>query len=309
MYGLEHRSTGIVKKLQQPFQFDARKLSKGNESFRPLFVGISWPSLWSWKVFNTIGILSSYFTKADDADEVGLIWGNRILRDILIPFKKEQNIPLILIGHSLGARLLTRALFSSPLISTEPTKSIDINRSDVDLVIGLEGAFSVRRFIYGEGLEGYPYANFSNYAKNYVFTWSKHDKANPVTGFYGARYIGGKYVNKYTRKFDLFSHYKIKIMSNDDTDKLDDNFLDKNFNRKFKNVESDGAKVSWENHFNSSPVLSEYSEYQSPIYPISIVDASELIYYHPYYKDGNAHNDIYTPGIAEFIWNCINNIQ
>jgi hypothetical protein len=41
---------------------------------------------------------------------------------------------------------------------------------------------------------------------------------------------------------------------------------------------------------------------------ISIVDASELIYYNVHFKPLRAHNDIYTPGIAEFIWNCINNL-
>jgi len=42
---------------------------------------------------------------------------------------------------------------------------------------------------------------------------------------------------------------------------------------------------------------------------ISIVDASELIYYRSYFNGGKAHNDIYTPGIAKFIWSCIDNIQ
>jgi hypothetical protein len=77
------------------------------------------------------------------------MWGNRILRDILIPLKKEKDIPLILIEHSLGARALTRALFSSPLVPTKLTDSHD--KSDVDLMIGLEGAFSVRRFIHDKG--------------------------------------------------------------------------------------------------------------------------------------------------------------
>ncbi len=70
----------------------------------------------------------------------------------------------ILIGHSLGVRVLTRALFSSPLVPTKLTNSTDdIKKSDVDLVIGLEGAFSVRRFIHDKGIEGYPYERFKDY--------------------------------------------------------------------------------------------------------------------------------------------------
>jgi hypothetical protein len=42
---------------------------------------------------------------------------------------------------------------------------------------------------------------------------------------------------------------------------------------------------------------------------ISIVDASKLIKDKPYGKGGNAHSDIYTPGIANLIWDCIHNIE
>ena len=42
---------------------------------------------------------------------------------------------------------------------------------------------------------------------------------------------------------------------------------------------------------------------------ISMVDASDLIMNNPYDKGGNAHSDIYTPGIARFIWDCIGNLK
>jgi len=257
----------------------------GEKPFRPLFVGISWPSLWSWKVFKSIGVLASFFPKADDADEVGLIWGNRILRDILIPLKKDKNIPLILVGHSLGSRVLTRALFSSPLVRTKSTDEISI--SDVDLLIGLEGAFSARRFINKKldfwSWEGYPYEKFQEYAGKFVFTWSEHDKANPMSFIYGTRYIGGEPGYKYTKRFrNIFDNFSIKT-----------NGADNNYNIIYAGM-VDEAK--WMDSFGNSS-------------KISIVDASKLIFYHPYYKGGKAHNDIYTPGIAKFIWDCIDNLQ
>ena len=252
---------------------------EGTKPFRPLFVGISWPSLWKWKVFKYVGILTSYFPKADDADEMGLIWGNRILRDILIPIKNEKGIPLILIGHSLGARVLTRALFSSPAVPTDLES--EPARKDVDLFIGLEGAFSVRRFIHNKGWEGYPYENFDDYAKKFVFTWSEHDGANPKAGIYGAKYIGGKAVYKYSKKFDILQHFTIK------TDGTHNNY-----NMIYSGVQDE---VKWKQGLENSS-------------KISIIDASELIYYLPYFKGGNAHNDIYTPGIANFIWDCIDNL-
>ncbi|GAX59335.1 hypothetical protein SCALIN_C02_0014 [Candidatus Scalindua japonica] len=273
----------------------------GREPFRPLFVGISWPSLWKWKVFKYTGIISSYFAKADDADEVGLVWANRVLRDILVPLKREKEIPLIIVGHSLGSRALTRALFSAPLVPTVLVDSSDdIKKSDIDLVIGLEGAFSVRRFLKGKGLEGYPYEKFADYARKFVFTWSSHDTATEAPVIYGTRYIGSESGYNYTSKFDSFEHFKINVEEIDQAsavkgqrDKKKKKYkLDINYNRIFKDVQD---SMKWKNSFTDAS-------------KISIVDASELIYYHPYQKGGNAHNDIYTPGVADFIWSCIDNI-
>jgi hypothetical protein len=42
---------------------------------------------------------------------------------------------------------------------------------------------------------------------------------------------------------------------------------------------------------------------------ISIVDTTNLVKNKPYGKGGNAHSDIFTPGIASFIWNCISNLE
>lgn len=129
---------------------ECEKCYKGKGPFKPLFIGISWPSEWRAKYFGNFIRLLSYGNKADDADEVGLIWVNIILRDILVPIKKDENIPLILIGHSFGARVITRAVFSYRLIDDSklpesiPTKkSLKPNFNDIDLVVGLQGAFSI----------------------------------------------------------------------------------------------------------------------------------------------------------------------
>ncbi|EOV8180916.1 hypothetical protein ACOIQQ_005466, partial [Raoultella planticola] len=50
------------------------KEEKYNRDFRPLVIGITWPSYWSTGLVNVV----SYPNKANDADELGLIWLNKI---------------------------------------------------------------------------------------------------------------------------------------------------------------------------------------------------------------------------------------
>jgi hypothetical protein len=146
-----------------------------------LFIGISWPSEWRSKFLGGFISSLSYSVKADDADEVGILWVNRILWNILVPLKKERNIPLILIGHSFGARVITRAIFSHGLIdpekiNKESPETRQKSTYDIDLAIGLQGAFSINRFIPGEGEEGSPYRTFSTntYVKKFVHYFVKN---------------------------------------------------------------------------------------------------------------------------------------
>ena len=251
---------------------------KNKENFKPLFVGISWPSEWSWSFFEGFGKLLSYPVKADDADEVGFLWGSQILRDILVPLKHDNEIPLIIIGHSFGTRLLSRAVFSAPLSGTPPQSS------DIDLFVGLQGAISVNRFITKKGREGYPYENFKDYARKFIFTWSEHDSANPIASWVtGAEHIGGSAGYKESTKYsNIFEQFKVVVQAD----------TDNNYDFVFDRVDSSS---NWVSSFNTPN-------------KISIIDASNLIYNNPYGKGGNAHSDIYTPGVAQLIWSAIDNL-
>lgn len=86
---------------------------------------------------------------------------------------------------------------------------------DIDLVVGLQGAFSISRFIPKNGKEGSPYSDFAKnkYAKKFVFTWSRYDFANPIAKFFtGASHIGGVYGHEVSLAHqDIFHHYKIEV--------------------------------------------------------------------------------------------------
>ena len=132
-----------------------------NNDFRPLVIGFTWPSVWfgienSWLKKNT-AFISSYFTKQDDADEIGFTIANWVVHNVVLKAKDEVkeyckdngkrdlSPEVITIGHSMGARILSRAIFSRDYIKYETPNRPP--QSYVKLFIGLQGAFSANRFI------------------------------------------------------------------------------------------------------------------------------------------------------------------
>ena len=148
------------------------KASSARIPFRPLVIGVTWPSWWFASFFNFL----SYPNKANDADELGLTWLNYLVNKTIpdaIKISKSQ-VKVVMIGHSFGARAVTRALFSSPAL--EPSQYRPA--SNVSLVVGLQGAVSINRFKEGAGMEGSPYRGFQDLHDTHLaLTASKHDKA------------------------------------------------------------------------------------------------------------------------------------
>jgi hypothetical protein len=151
----------------------------------PLFIGLTWPSVWGKKtplrLAEKFQHLSSYPAKTNDADSIGYGIANHIVNHtvagITADYTKENGYPVdmksVLIGHSLGARLLSSAAYGRDML-------IDAKGDATDLLIGLQGAFSIRRYIPGEGIEGAPYKNHKHGAKTSLMTYSEHDDVVPV---------------------------------------------------------------------------------------------------------------------------------
>ncbi|MDG9882447.1 alpha/beta hydrolase [Pseudomonas sp. GD04058] len=146
------------------------KVSKSR--FRPLVIGVTWPSFWT----NSFTNFFSYGNKANDADEIGLSWLNKLINQT-VPNALDASgsqARVVAIGHSFGARAMTRALFSSPALDP----GSDGPKSRVDLAIGLQGAVSINRFMPGKGIEGAPYRDFAKLGKTHIaLTASQYDGA------------------------------------------------------------------------------------------------------------------------------------
>lgn len=182
--------------------------SSNNSSFKPLVIVFTWPSVWGSVsdsiILKTFRHLVSYGNKASDADEIGYTWANWIVNHQL-PAAIEaahlkDNPKVVLIGHSFGARLLSRALFSSSYIKSTYSRS-----NPVDIFLGLQGAFSARRFVADAGLEGNPYSEFNKFPTKFILTTSSHDWSN-AAAFWSA-HMGGpwglNYAQKHTNVFNI----------------------------------------------------------------------------------------------------------
>ena len=153
--------------------------------FKPLIVGFTWPSVWLTDkdiVTSSIGHLASVFNKANDADEIGVLHGNLILNR-LIPSANVKKLPVVVIGHSYGARLAGRAIYSRQLLKQGALGD------GPDLALLLQPAYSAQRHMVNKGLEGYPFAPIEGLNTTVFVTSSKRDKANPLAIW--SRHFGG----------------------------------------------------------------------------------------------------------------------
>ncbi len=161
------RSTAQIQRPTAP-----RNASTALQDFRPLVIGVTWPSFWS----NSFTNVFSYTNKANDADEIGLSWLNELLNKTIPGALAEahSSAQVVAIGHSFGARAMTRALFSAPALKPDMVQL----HSPVRLAIGLEGAVSINRFVPSLSEEGAPYRDFRMLSSTQIaLTASSHDKA------------------------------------------------------------------------------------------------------------------------------------
>ena len=260
-------------------QADQAKASA--KAFKPLIIGLTWPSVWGGESYlnfiNTISHIISYPNKSDDADEIGYTIANVLINDILQELKSRHNLKIVLIGHSMGARMLSRAMFSGHLIQSNNSESY---KGAADLFIGLQGAFSVRRFREGFKLplpmslfrkgEGSPYLLKSGNPGRVVLTWATDDKANPAASWItGAAHAGAEGGYKETLEIG-----------------------DKFYQLKWRGP-TDGT-------VNSEPNTEQKLTYQDldkiDMNRVLMVDADLIV---------NDHNDILDPEMGRLIWDSI----
>jgi hypothetical protein len=100
--------------------------------------------LYNQKIVDSVGFVG-YPAISKDADEVGMVPVSTLVNQVLIPFRETLpgRPPVVVIGHSFGARIASWTPFTAPLL---PPVDGTAASSGPDLVIGLQGAFPAARF-------------------------------------------------------------------------------------------------------------------------------------------------------------------
>ncbi len=150
----------------------------GGESFKPLFIGITWPSFFANRWFNPMWETFAYSTIADRADTLGLTWLGIFFDQVVLPL--GASIDTVVIGHSFGARAASMALCVGPLIVRPPNlPPLRSNAGSVGTFIGIAPAFSLQRFVGYNGIfyEHIHYREHCPKIDRAVFTASANDNA------------------------------------------------------------------------------------------------------------------------------------
>ncbi len=156
-------------------------MSSSPVAFKPIFVGVTWPSTWGVP-------LVSFGNKAHDADEIGYTWANVLVNRVAARLKEKTGVRVVLLGHSFGSRMLTTAAYAAQGVNETCAGS-----GAPDLLIGLQGAFSVSRYIPDRGDEGSPYQGYGDCRVRAAYTTSSKDwslKARPANIVARGPFIG-----------------------------------------------------------------------------------------------------------------------
>ena len=258
----------IIKAASDP------KKAAYSSQFNPIFIGITWPSYWNKKP----GPVEDYPNKSLDADKIGLGLANLLINGVIGSLKREKEkegnaFKTVLLGHSLGSRLLTRAAASGYLLP-------DSRSPKIDLVIGLESAFGIERFIDPE--DGAYLIDFKNSVKHSYYTVSALDSAMGVAP-------------KYIKKYYMGAHPTFIAAQNGKITK----YAKQHYENRWKNPKDifEFAVLNGKGKFKNAQ--------KQPSDKIVLVDGSEIINEITPGTAGGAHSDIFSPEMGTFIWETV----
>lgn len=290
-------NTGEVEAMENfnnlsGFLLDAAERESPEVAFRPLVIGVTWPSAWSFGTSLADVALRglSFFNKKNDADEVGLVWLSQILHNSLRKVRGSRDkLRVVAFGHSFGGRALSRAVHSCSLVRPD-----DCSQHAVDLAIGYLPADGRSRYATEQHAkwleewtipplpahhEGIPYTDYRPSLKNGIpqaVFWSGYDTATARAAFMGS------------------------------LDRID-NTLNASGQAVFHHLPGwCPIKITGDGRIASPPSLQEViaALARQPATPgkVLLINASGFIQHKAPLHGGDAHSDIYSKEVGEATW-------
>ncbi len=275
--------------------------------FRPLFVGVTWPSTWSFGTgaWDQLVRASSLWNKKNDADELGATWTNYLLNEVIANIKRDhRSLRVVLVGHSFGARVAARSLYSCELLP-DPGAC----RHTADLLVGLQAAFGRSRFDRGlspawqEALlihplhhEGMPYTDFSRYDRfstKQAYLWSRYDSATSA-----AAMMGGANEEERTRCEQhraLFQHLPApeELISCQDNGEPSRPLSDEDSLNPHRRVD------------HSDRLIGLVRDLDAGDQRVLLLDGAGFVRHNAPYHGGGAHSDIYNRETGRLTWELV----
>ncbi len=146
--------------------------------FKPLFIGVTWPSFFANRWFDPLWEALAYPPIADRADVLGLSWLGVLMNEVVKPLNDRLKVSVV--AHSFGSRAASMAICVGPALLRSNEASTDLlGRGKIDNFIGLAPAFSLGRFeeINGIFYENIYYRDYCPTVERFVFTASSNDGA------------------------------------------------------------------------------------------------------------------------------------
>jgi hypothetical protein len=171
------------------------------EDFKPLFIGITWPSFLDGRWMDPVWETIAYRFKADEADRLGVSWLGVLMHEVIIPL--SDQISTNIIAHSFGARALSMATCIGPAISNGGN-ALSRATGRIDKLIGLGAAFSLERLRDKKIMfyEDINYPNACDRVKTLVITATDYDTALKLVIW--ADHAGNyKYYKRYCSSLDF----------------------------------------------------------------------------------------------------------
>ncbi len=242
------------------------------QTFNPLVIGVTWPSQWQSSWLGPLYKALSFPVKAHDADELGLTWLGVLLHytlpQALDHVKNCKEMPVVIIGHSFGARAATVAACVGPVIYKTPKEKIKVRNMANYELISLQGAFFIRRL-------------FSQHDRNIHF----HDYCPTVSRLFLTS-------SKYDIAMDamLLGPYAGN---------------DKSYKKYCKNGGSEELSCVKADKYGNIMDKSGNSIRFSHLKHIVYINANHLICQNAYLSGGGAHSDIFRPEHGVLMWQLI----
>lgn len=126
------------------------------QRFKPLVIGVSWPSQWDldseWSIIPAALVRgASFFTKKEQAEEIGKNILVPLIDEVILPARagagRTDTTSVVMIGHSFGARAMVASLQAPDQSSREPR----VDFQDRDRLVLLQGAVQFHEMFEPEG--------------------------------------------------------------------------------------------------------------------------------------------------------------